>query len=493
MSVYKSLFKQTAIYGLATVLPRMVSFILVPLYTSPNVLKNSAEYGEISIIFSWLVLFNVILSYGMETSFFRFYSKAENPKNVISTSAISIFWSSIIFLITALLCRNYLAEASKINVEYIIYTIWILFLDALVIIPFSKLRAEKRPLFYAIIKTGNVLINLILNLFFLLWLPKLAASSPDSFISTLFFENFQIGYIFVANIIASLATFLILSPTYFKMKWNFDKILWTKMMRYSLPIMVAGVAFAINETFDRILLQKWLNLPEDITNAQIGAYSACYKLALFMTLFATAFRLGIEPFFFSHSSNENAPKTYANITKYFVVFGSIILLVVVVFADVLKIFIVRDSSFWEAMKVVPLIILANFFLGIYNNLSVWYKLTDKTKIGMYISIVGAIITLALNFLLIPIWSYMGSAIATLSAYGSMMIISYYLGNKYYPIPYDMKKIMQYLGIAILLSGLSFYVPLFRETYIFGILAIIFFGYYIYRNEKEILLKIIKRK
>jgi O-antigen/teichoic acid export membrane protein len=489
LSVYKSLFKQTAIYGLATVLPRMFSFILVPLYTDPEVL-NVREYGEVSIIFSWLVFFNVILSYGMETSFFRFFSKEDN-KNVVSTSTISLFWSSIAFLIIALLSRNYLAKASNINVEFIVYTIWILVLDALVIIPFSKLRAEKRPMFYAIIKVGNVALNLFLNLFFLLWLPKLAVNSPNSFISTIYFENFQIGYIFVANIIASFATFVLLSPSYIKMNWHFDMQLWKKMMQYSLPVMVAGIAFAINETFDRILLDYIL--PENMAKTEIGAYSACYKLALFMTLFATAFRLGIEPFFFSHSSNENASKTYAEITKYFVVFGSVILLVVVVFADVLKILIIRDPSYWEAMKVVPLIILANFFLGIYNNLSVWYKLTDKTKMGMYISIIGAIITLALNFLLIPIWSYMGSAIATISAYGTMMLISYYLGNKYYPIPYDMKKILSYLGLAILLSGLSFYIQILRETYIFGILAIIFFAYYIYRNEKQILLKIIKRK
>lgn len=489
MSVYKSLFKQTAIYGLATVLPRMFSFILVPLYTDPKVL-NVEEYGEVSIIFSWLVFFNVILSYGMETSFFRFFSK-EDHKNVVSTSTISLFWSSIAFLIIALLGRNYLAKASNIEVEYIVYTIWILVLDALVIIPFSKLRAEKRPVFYALIKIGNVALNLFLNLFFLLWLPKLAANSPEGFISTIYFENFQIRYIFVANIIASLATFAILSPSYLKMNWHFDVQLWKKMMQYSLPVMIAGIAFAINETFDRILLDYIL--PEDIAKTEIGAYSACYKLALFMTLFATAFRLGIEPFFFSHSSNENASKTYAEITKYFVIFGSIILLVVVVFADVLKMFIIRDASYWEAMKVVPLIILANFFLGIYNNLSVWYKLTDKTKMGMYISIAGAIITLVLNFVLIPIWSYMGSAIATISAYGSMMLISYYLGNKYYPIPYDMKKILGYLGLAILLSGLSFYIKIFRETYIFGILAILFFGYFIYRNEKGVLLKIIKRK
>ena len=489
MSVYKSLFKQTAIYGLATVLPRMFSFILVPLYTDPKVL-NVKEYGEVSIIFSWLVFFNVILSYGMETSFFRFFSKEDN-KNVVSTSTISLFWSSIAFLIIALLGRNYLAKASNIDVEYIVYAIWILVLDALVIIPFSKLRAEKRPIFYALIKIGNVALNLFLNLFFLLWLPKIVANVPTSFISAIYFENFQIGYIFVANIIASLATFLVLFPSYFKMNWHFDRVLWKKMMQYSLPVMVAGIAFAINETFDRILLDYIL--PESVAKTEIGAYSACYKLALFMTLFATAFRLGIEPFFFSHSSHQNASKTYADITKYFVVFGSIILLVVVVFADVLKLFIIRDASYWEAMKVVPLIILANFFLGIYNNLSVWYKLTDKTKMGMYISIIGAIVTLVINFLLIPMWSYMGSAIATISAYGTMMLISYYLGNKYYPIPYDMKKIMSYLILSIGLSGLSFYIKILRETYIFGILAILFFGYFIYKNEKEVILKIIKRK
>ncbi|MVO09603.1 oligosaccharide flippase family protein [Flavobacterium sp. TP390] len=489
MSIYKSLFKQTAIYGLATVLPRMFSFILVPLYTDPKVL-NVKEYGEVSIIFSWLVFFNVILSYGMETSFFRFFSKEDN-KNVVSTSTISLFWSSIAFLIIALLGRNYLAKVSNIDVEYIVYAIWILVLDALVIIPFSKLRAEKRPIFYALIKIGNVALNLFLNLFFLLWLPKIVANVPTSFISAIYFENFQIGYIFVANIIASLATFLVLSPSYFKMNWHFDKVLWKKMMQYSLPVMVAGIAFAINETFDRILLDYIL--PESIAKTEIGAYSACYKLALFMTLFATAFRLGIEPFFFSHSSHQNATKTYADITKYFVVFGSIILLVVVVFADVLKLFIIRDASYWEAMKVVPLIILANFFLGIYNNLSVWYKLTDKTKMGMYISIIGAIVTLVINFLLIPMWSYMGSAIATISAYGTMMLISYYLGNKYYPIPYDMKKIMSYLILSIGLSGLSFYIKILRETYVFGILAVLFYAYFVYRNEKELVAKLIKRK
>jgi O-antigen/teichoic acid export membrane protein len=210
-----------------------------------------------------------------------------------------------------------------------------------------------------------------------------------------------------------------------------------------------------------------------------------------MVLFRTAYTLGIEPFFFSHASNENAPQTYATITKFFVIFGSFILLTVIVFADIFKQLMIRDPSYWEAMKVVPLIILANFFLGIYTNLSVWYKLIDKTHIGAYISIVGAVVTLVLNFLLIPSMSYYGSAIATIAAYGTMMLISYFLGNKYYPIPYDIKKISAYLGISIGFSIVSFYY--FRENYFVGIPLLVLFLYFIYHNEKETILKIVKRK
>ena len=486
MGLYKSLFKQTAIYGLATVLPRMLSFLLVRLYTG---ILPTAEYGEVSIVLSWMVFFNVILSYGMETAFFRFYSAETDKENVIATSTISIFWSSILFLFGALIFRNTLASWAHVDVQYITFTIWILVLDALVIIPFSKLRANKRPMMYAIIKIGNVVVNLALNLYFLLVLPKIYADSPDSFLGNMYIDNFEIGYIFVSNLLASLLTFVVLSPNYVSLKRNFDVVLWKKMMRYGLPILIAGIAFAVNEHFDKILLGYWL--PDNIAKSEVGAYSACYKLGLFMVLFATAFRLGIEPFFFSHSSNENAPQTYAMITKYFVIFGSLILLGVIVFADILKLLLLDNESYWEAMKVVPLIILANFFLGIYNNLSVWYKLTDKTIIGAYISIVGALLTLLLNYVLIPTFSYYGSAIATISAYGSMMLISYILGKKHYPIPYDMEKIGAYLGISILFSVISFYG--FRENYFVGIPLLLAFLYFIYHNEKTTILNIIKRK
>jgi O-antigen/teichoic acid export membrane protein len=486
LGLYKSLFKQTAIYGLATVLPRMLSFLLVRLYTG---ILPTGEYGEVSIVLSWMVFFNVVLSYGMETAFFRFYNSETDKENVIATSTISIFWSSIIFLFGALIFRGTLASLANVEVQYITYAIWILVLDALVIVPFSKLRANQRPMLYAIIKIGNVAVNLLLNLFFLLLLPKIAATNPNSFIGNLYVENYEIGYIFVSNLAASLLTLLVLSPNYLSLTRKFDAALWKKMMQYGLPILVAGIAFAVNEHFDKILLGYWL--PESVAKSEVGAYSACYKLGLFMVLFATAFRLGIEPFFFSHSNHENAPQTYAMITKYFVIFGSLILLGVIVFADVLKFLLLDNKSYWEAMKVVPLIILANFCLGIYNNLSVWYKLTDRTKMGAYISIVGAVLTLVLNYLLIPKFSYYGSAIATIAAYGSMMFISYVLGNRYYPIPYDMEKIGGYLGLSILFSAISFYG--FRENYFVGIPLLMLFVYFVYHNEKATILSIIKRK
>lgn len=486
MGLYKNLFKQTAIYGLATVIPRMFSFLLVPLYTD---LLPKDEYGKVTIIFAWMIFFNVILAYGMETAFFRFYNKEEDKQSVVETSMVSIFWTTMMFLVAALLFRTTLADWSGIDSQYITYAIWILVLDALVIIPFSKLRALQRPIMYAIIKIGNVLVNLLLSVLFLVYLPKLSDLNPTGIVGSFYIENFQAGYIFLANIIASLLTFVVLSPDYVFLKWKINFNLWKRMMVYGLPILVAGIAFAINEQFDKILLSKLL--PKSIADDEVGVYSACYKLGLFMVLYRTAYTLGIEPFFFSHAKNENAPQTYAMVTKYFVIFGSFIMLSVIVFADLFKFIMIRDESYWVAMKVVPLIILANFCLGIYTNLSVWYKLIDKTYVGAYISIVGAIVTLVLNFMLIPSMSYVGSAIATLAAYGSMMLISYFLGNKYYPIPYDFQKIGGYLGLSVLFSVISFY--RFRENYFVGISLLLLFLYFIYHNEKETLIGLLKTK
>jgi O-antigen/teichoic acid export membrane protein len=464
----------------------MISFLLNPLYVDQ---LPKQDFADVSIVFAWLVFFNVILSYGMETAFFRFFNIEDDKKKVIATATISLFWTSLLFLVLSLLYRNTLSDWSGVKVEYVTYTIWILVLDALVIIPFSKLRAEQRPMMYAFIKIGNVVINMLLNLFFLLWLPKLAQTDAQGFFSTIYYENFQVGYIFVANLIASVVTFIMLSPDYFKISWKFNWSLWKRMMYYGLPILIAGIAFAINEHFDKILLDRM-----NVSKSDIGAYAACYKIGMFMVLFRTAYTLGIEPFFFSHAANENAQQTYATITKYFVIFGSFISFFVIAFIDLLKLPLVPEETYWVAIKLVPLIVLANFFLGIYTNLSVWYKLIDKTKMGAYISIVGALITLIFNYVLIKQGlSYYGSAIATIMAYGTMMIISYKMGQKQYPIPYEINTILKYLFLSILFSGISFYIPVLRENYWVKMLLVLLFIYFIYRNEKETLSLILKRK
>jgi O-antigen/teichoic acid export membrane protein len=481
--VLQKLFKQTFIYGLATVLPRMLSFLLVPIYT--DVLPKE-EYGEISVIFAYFVLFNVILAYGMETSFFRFYHKEKKPQEVTSTSTISLLISSLLFFGIGFLTKDYISAITQIPLRYIKLVIWILLFDALAIIPFAWLRAIEKPMRYAAIKIFNVAIGLGLNVFFLIYLESLA--EENSFFQQLYIPDFEIAYVFIANLIASLLTLLLVTPFYFKIKFNFNTTLWKRMMNYGLPVLIAGIAFSINEVFDRIMLDYLL--PQDIAKGEIGAYSACYKLALFMTLFATAFRLGIEPFFFSHSENKNAKHTYAQITDYFVVFGSIILLVVMVFIDPLKLLIIQNKEYWEAMEIVPIILLANLFLGIYHNLSVWYKITDRTKMGGYISIAGAIATIILNIVLIPIIGYKGSAIATLVAYGIMMVLSYSIGRKYYPIPYKLKKIGLYLGTSIVFGVLSFYV--FNRNILVGSLLLFLFLIIVYIKEKNNFKRILQR-
>ena len=252
------------------------------------------------------------------------------------------------------------------------------------------------------------------------------------------------------------------------------------MLTYATPIMLAGIAFTINEVFDRVLLSKLLE--EGVAKAEIGKYSACYKLAVFMTLFGTAFRLGVEPFFFSHAKEANSQKTYAQITKYFVMLGSVIYLTVLVFADPLKRLLVRDEAYWEAMQVVPILLLAGFCLGVYHNLSVWYKITDRTKYGAYISGVGAVLTIGINLLFIPTYGYVASAWATLAAYGTMMILSYQLGKKYYPVPYNMRKIGFYGGLAIVFALTSFY--LFDRSLLAGSLLLLVFLGLIYKLEGE---------
>ncbi len=448
--MFPKLFKQTFIYGLATVLPRMMSFLLLPLYT--DILATSG-FGAVTVIFSWFAISNVVLAYGMETAFFRFYQQATEQLKVLSTSLMSILISTGLFVLIAINFKQELASMIQVNTTIIKLAIGILALDALAIIPFARLRAEEKAGKYTVIKISNVAINLGLNLVFLLLFPFLH-EMDESLLLGFYREDFVIEYIFISNLIASGVTLLLVIKNYLSIPWKLDYALLKKMLAYGLPVMIAGIAFTINEVFDKILLSRLL--PAEIANSEAGKYAACYKLALFMTLFATAYRLGIEPFFFSHLKNKNPQKAYAHILYYFVIFGSVILLSVVVFLDYIKQLAILDSSYWEAMPVVPIVLLASFCLGIYHNLSVWYKVIDKTHIGAYISVFGALITIVVNFAFIPSYGYYASAFATLGAYGSMMMISFILGRKHYYIPYDLKRIGGYFFSSILLAAVVFY-------------------------------------
>src|SRR5690606_28987455 len=337
------------------------------------------------------------------------------------------------------------------------------------------------------IKIANVLINAGLTVVFLYLIPEYLKTHPNATISQYFITDFQVGYLFLSNIIASLVTLLLLSKNYFRLKFKFNKQLWKEMLVYSFPVMIGGLAFVVNETFDKVFLKELL--PADFKDLGLASYGALYKIGVFMVLFRMAYSLGIEPFFFSYAKNDDAQEKYATITKYFVIFGSFAMLIIIVFADLIKTFYIPQQEYWFAMEIVPYIILANLMLGIYTNLSVWYKLQDKTKIGAYISVFGAILTVALNFLLIPIMGLLGSAIATLAVYVSMMLISYVLGQKSYPIPYDKKAIFGYLGLSIVFSFGYFYN--FRENYFLGILFILIFVGLIFYNEKTMIQRIIK--
>lgn len=485
MSRLKTLYKQTFVYGLATVVPKMISFLLVRLHTDKSVLSNVADYGDVSLIFAYFVLFNVLLAYGMETAFFRFFNSDEHKKTVLSTSAISLLLTSTMVLVTGYFFRQNLSNLIHIDADYIVLVLWILFFDALVIIPFAYLRALGKTIKYTVVKLTNVILNLGFNIVLLLYLKSWAETS--TLWQTFYKPDFEVHYIFIANVIASGVTLLLLISFYFKLNYSFSTTLWKKMLRYAFPVLVAGVAFSINETFDRILLERLL--PENLSKDAIGTYSACYKLALFMMLFATAYRLGVEPFFFNNAKDTDAKTNYAKILEFFVIFGALILLSVVVFVDVLKLILIPNEAYWEAMTVVPILLLAYLFLGIYHNLSVWYKITDRTKFGAYISIFGALITLLINIIFIPKFGYMASATATLFAYATMAVTSYTLGKKHYAIPYNLKKIGLYLAMSIMFSGLSFYV--FRGHYFIGILLILILITVIWIKEKNFLKQLVK--
>ena len=448
----KRLFKHTAIYGLATVMPRVLNLVLTPLHTSARTLSQ-AQYGLYQGLFAYMILGNVLLTYGMETAFFRFMNKEADAKKVASTSLTSLMVSSLAFLVVGLLCSAYIAQWLSYPAAYIRYAIWILTLDTLVAIPFAWLRNSGQSLHYSLIKIGNVVINLGLNLLFLLYLPYLKHRGYE--LPTFSLVSDKTQYIFMANLIASLLTFVYMLPLYRRIGLSWDRVLWQRMLRYAFPILVAGIAFSVNEAFDRVFIR--MLYPADQADAVVGLYAGCYKMGVFMTLFITAYKLGVEPFFFSNATDKNAPATYAKVTEYFCIFAGGILLFVCIYIDQLKWLLIPNKTYWEGLKIVPFVLMANLCLGLYHSMSVWYKVTDRTYWGALISVVGGVITVVANLSLIPLWGYMGAAVATFLAYGGMMVLSGWLGQRYYPVPYHWVRIGGFLGLSVALSLLYFYV------------------------------------
>ncbi|MCM8569606.1 oligosaccharide flippase family protein [Gramella jeungdoensis] len=480
MSTLKRFFQDTLIYGFATVFPRLMNFVLVPLHTD---ILPAEEYSVNTVFYVWAAFFNVVLTYGMETSFFRFFSQAKEKGQVFSTAFIALTVTTVLFGIGVFIFQDSLIALMDLNPFYFQLLFSVLVLDTLVVVPFAYLRATGRPIKFAGIKIINILIYVLLNFYFL-WFVRDYPQYAPQFVINNYGPKDIVGYIFMANVAASGVTFLLLLPYFFQTKISFEFGIFKQMWKYGWPIMVAGIAFVINENLDKILIKDMIS--EEV----MGAYSGCYKLAVFMTIFVQAFKMGAEPFFFNHSQKENARETYAEILKYFVICGSIIFLILVSFIDFFKALVIRDPEYWMAIGIVPIILLANLFLGVYHNLSVWYKLTDKTRTGMYISIFGAIITILLNIALIPVMGFMAAAWATLVAYGGMMLISYFLGKKYYPVPYNVKKISFYLLLSVGLSILSF--TFFRENYMAGIAITGGFLLIVFSMERKQLYKILSQ-
>ncbi len=492
MSNVKKFATQTAIYGVSTIIARLLNFILTPIYVR---LYAAKVYGIFTYLYSWASMLNAVLAFGMETTFFRYQNKYEDDKEkVYSNTFIAVASAAFIFLLFTVFFVDDIAawmqHGKDVNSDfarYVKYFIYILVADALAVIPFAKLRADGRPTRYATIKLINIFTFIGLNFLFLYLIPYLIKSNgPGAELLAGWYKPKWIGYVFISNLTASLITLLFLVPELLKLKLRYDGKLIKEMLLYSMPVLVANISFIINENLDKILLGNLL--PKEISQQEVGIYGACCKLAIFLSIFIQAFRLGAEPFFFSHSKNKNAKETYARIMNYFVIAVCLIFIALVVNIDILKYFIKGNEAqraiYWSGLRVVPILLFGYVSLGIYMNLSIWYKLSDQTRFGLYISGIGALLTIVLNVIFIPQYSYMASAWISLIAYATMMVLSYWMGHKNYPIPYNLKKNITYLIASVILVFISF-VLFNRNIYIGNGLLLLFVIITFYMERKDL--------
>lgn len=451
MSNIKKLAGQTIWYGVPTIASRFLGYLMnmaLPFFVALP--ENTADLVQVYTLIPFL---NVVFAYGMETAYFRF-SQTHDRSTLYSTLSLSLLGSTLLFSAILWLQQPALAHAVDLSnhPDYIYWMIGIIAIDNLNTLPFAKLRQENRPKRYAFARVFGIVINVVVVILFMGVIPSFVQQYPTSFISEWYDPNIGIGYYLVGNLIGSVCTLLVLIKEMKQIRFAFNFSLWKEVMRYSAPLIIVGLGGMTNDVLSRLIYRHVVNLPAVQADHELGIFANVFRLALLITIMIQAFRMAAEPFFFNQSKQENAPITYARVMKFFVIACCCMFLFIGLFLDVFRwIFETLANKNWvEGLEVVPLLALGNIFLGIYYNLSVWYKLTNKNKYGAIITIAGAAITIVLNILLIPIWHYTGAAIATFSCYFFMMCSSYVLGQKHYPVPYAIKRLSAYIGVSVLL-------------------------------------------
>lgn len=480
-SEMKTLAKETAIYGLSSILGKFLNWCLVPLYT--YVLTSSADYGIVANLYAWTALLLVILTYGMETGLFRFLNKEGRDKSAVyPTTVICLFVSSLTFVALCAGSLNGISTALGYpdHQEYVMMLAVVVAMDAFDSIPFAYLRYKKRPIKFAALKLLMIFVNIVMNIFFLVICPMIYESSPES-IGWFYNPNYGVGYVFVANLISTSVVTLALIPVALEEKLKFDLHLLEDMLKYSFPLLALGVVGIMNQTIDKILYPFLLEDPE-VATAQLGIYGACFKVAMVMMMFTQAFRYAYEPFVFAKNKDKDSKEVYADSMKYYVISSLVICVGMIFYLDILKLLI--HENYWSGLVIIPVVLLSYLFQGVYFNLSLWYKLVDKTYYGAIMSSIGFVINVVLLIVLVPLIGFMGAALASLAAYTVMMIISYFLGNKYFPINYPLLSMAKYLGIAAVLVGISYLVvtPWAWLNYIIRTILLGVYVFYIVKTD-----------
>ncbi|HMO61629.1 MAG TPA: oligosaccharide flippase family protein [Ferruginibacter sp.] len=482
---------QTVWYGLSSLLSRFLNYLLTPYLTA---VLLQADYGEMSTVYAAIPFVSVVFMFGLETAYFRFATHNGAEEKVYSTASIFLIALTGILFLMLLLFKQPLARLINVqeHPEYIVMSACIVALDALSSLAFARLRFHSKPKKFAFVRITSILLNIFFTIFFLSICPWLAQHKPDSFLLFFYHSDIGIGYIFIANILQSAVCLLLLRREFLGFTWAFDKKLWKKIAWYCMPLVIVGICNAVNETADRLMLGWWQSGNAIAIKEDVGAYSACSKLASLVTVAIFAFRLGAEPFFFRESEKVNHQLIYARVMNFFIIAVCGMFLLVSLHLVVLKYFI-QNPAMWAALKVVPVLLFANIFLGIHYNLSIWYKLKNKTIAGAVISIAGSIITIGLNYAFIPVYGYMACAWASLACYAGMVAISYAWGRAAYPVPYNLVKIAGYLLLTLLLYGIHWSAGrLFSSdsaVLIAGIVLFLIFWLIVYRVERHEFIKI----